>query len=155
MQPENEGKSARFEWTLVRPEENHAKLLAAIEQYSRDRVLTQKLRYRLGVIIDELVMNAIMHGRCTGEHQTLSVSICDQPDMLLIEIIDSGLPFDPTAHVLSGCPAEGKELAIGGVGLCLVRHLTDRMEYSRHGDRNMLLISLYKTNPEDVCSCRK
>jgi anti-sigma regulatory factor (Ser/Thr protein kinase) len=145
---------ARFEITLSRPEENPAALLTAIEQYGLERALSHTLRYRLGVIVDELVTNAILHGGCTGEQQTLSVSVVDRPDELIVEIIDTGRLFDPTTHVLSCCH-EGEQVPIGGVGLCLVRHLASRMEYTRHKNRNRLLIFINKTKPEDVCSLKK
>ena len=145
---------ARFEATFSRPEENHTALLAAVEQYGLERALNQGLRFRLGVIVDELVMNSIMHGGCTGENQTLSVSIFDQPNELVIEIIDTGLPFDPTILV-SRCPEEGAQVPIGGVGLCLVRRFADWMKYTRNQDRNNLRLSLNKTKTENVCSLKK
>jgi anti-sigma regulatory factor (Ser/Thr protein kinase) len=155
MQRDMDALPARFEATFSRPEENHAALLAAVEQFGLARALNQTLRYRLGVIVDELVMNAIMHGGCTGENQTLSVSIFDQPSELFIEIIDTGLPFDPTAHTLSRCPEEGAQIPIGGVGLCLVRRLADSMKYTRNQDNNNLRLSLKKTPTEDLCSLKK
>ncbi len=154
MQSEKNGISARFEATFSRPEENHAAILAAVEQFGLERALNQWLRYRLGVIIDELVMNAIMHGGCTGENQTVSVTVFDRANEVLIKIIDTGLPFDPTILV-SRCLDEGSQIPIGGVGLCLVRRLADRMQYRREKGRNHLVISLNKTQMEDVCSLKK
>lgn len=145
---------ARFEITFSRPEDNHAALLVAVEQYGRERGLNQVLRYQLGVIVDELVMNSIMHGGCTGENHTLSVGIIDHPNELLVEIIDSGLPFDPTALV-SRCPRDTLQISIGGVGLCLVRRFADCMKYTRTKNRNHLRLSLNKTKTEDVCSLKK
>ena len=147
-------RPARFEANFSRPEDNHAALLVAVEQYGRERGLNQGLRYRLGVIVDELVMNAIMHGGCTGEQNTLSVGIIDHPNELLIEIIDSGLPFDPTALV-SRFPKDTLQISIGGVGLCLVRRLADWMQYTRTKNRNHLRLSLNKTTTENVCSLKK
>jgi anti-sigma regulatory factor (Ser/Thr protein kinase) len=154
MQKDMDAVPARFEIAFSRPEENHTALLTAIEHYGLERALSHNLRYRLGVIVDELVMNAITHGACAGEQQTLSVAVLDQPNELIIEIIDSGRPFDPTSHVLSRCH-EGAQVPIGGVGLCLVRHLAHRMEYTRQKDHNSLLIFLNKTKSEDVCSSKK
>lgn len=147
--------SARFEYTLARPEKKHAALLAAVERFSLKRNLSQALRYRLSVIIDELVINAIMHGGCCGENQTLSVSILDQPTELIIKIIDTGSPFDPTRPLLPRCPEKGRPVPIGGVGLKMVQHLADRIHYCRHDDRNVILLSLNKNKPEAVCSCKK
>gem|GEM_PF-1336562 len=155
MQRAMDDLPARFETTFSRPEDNHAALLVAVEQYGRERGLNQGLRYRLGIIVDELVMNSIMHGGCTGENHTLSVGIIDHPNELLIEIIDSGLPFDPTTHVLPRCPKDTLQISIGGVGLCLVRRLADWIKYTRTKNRNHLRLSLNKTKTEDICSLKK
>jgi serine/threonine-protein kinase RsbW len=146
---------ARFEATFSRPEDNHAALLVAVEQYGRGRGLNQGLLYRLGVIVDELAMNSIMHGGCTGKNHFLSVGIIDHPNELLIEIIDSGLPFDPTTHVLARCPKDPLQISIGGVGLCLVRRFADWIKYTRTENRNHLRLSLNKTDTEDICSLKK
>ena len=155
MPKDKNGTSARFTWTLGRPKENHADLLAAVEQYGLQRTLGQAMRYRLGVIIDELVSNATSHGRCGEEQQMLSVAIADHPKELVITLIDNGLPFDPTSHALTPCPEKGTDIPIGGVGLCLVRRLADRMQYSRNDHRNHLSIFLDKNKSENPCSCRK
>lgn len=143
---------ARFATTFSRPEDNHAALLAAVEQYGRDRGLNEGLRYQLGFIVDELVINAIIHGGCTGENNTLSVEIIDLAGELLIEIIDTGLPFNPTTHTLSPSSQEGTQVAVGGVGLWLVHCLTAWMQYTRVKNRNHLKLSLNKTKKEDICS---
>lgn len=155
MQHDKDIISSRFEAVFSRPEENHAALLAAVEQYCLKRSLSQTLRYRLGIIVDELAMNAIMHGGCTGEKHQISVKIVDHTNKLLVEVIDSGSAFDPTTRISSECPAIDAIVPIGGVGLCLVRRFADSMKYSRNKNRNRLLLSLNKPKTEDICSLKK
>ncbi len=95
-----------------------------------------------------------MHGACSGEDQTIKVHILDHENELIIEIIDTGRPFDPTTHPLSRCP-EGAPVLLGGAGLCLVRRLADRIQYTRSRDHNHLLISLNKAKQENPCSFKK
>lgn len=144
--------AAQFTTTVSRPDENHAALLDSVEQYSRERGLPQSLRYRLCLIVDELVMNAIMHGGCTGENHTITVELMDCTNELLMAIIDTGLPFNPTTHARPQGLKEDAQVPIGGVGLCLVKRLADRMEYARIENHNRLNLSLNKTKMEDICS---
>ena len=137
----------RFEFTLVPPEKDHPLLLAAVEKFAVERGLPPPLRYRLGLIVDELVSNCIVHGRCRGPDKRVRVEVFDQADRLLIEIIDPGPEFDPTAQALPCLTPE--QPAVGGVGLALVRHLVDSYHYTRKEGCNHLLLHL-KKNPENL-----
>jgi anti-sigma regulatory factor (Ser/Thr protein kinase) len=150
----NDSGSAQFNFTLSRPENDQAALLAAVEQFGVKNALPDALRYRIGLIVDELVTNCIAHGACTGKNQTVQVSISNKKDELVIEITDSGLPFDPTTHPLPLDP-ESEPMRVGGVGLCLVRRLTDKMQYTRNDNRNHVVISLDKTKRENACSLKR
>lgn len=133
----------RFAFTLVPPEKDHPLLLAAVETFAVERGLPPPLRYRLGLIVDELVSNCIVHGRCRGPDKRVRVVVRDQADRLLIEIIDPGAEFDPTAQALPCLSTE--KPAVGGVGLALVRHLVDSYTYTRKEGCNHLLLQLKKT----------
>jgi len=154
MQREKGTLSAQLDFTLSRPEKNQAELLAAIERFALEIALSEALRYRLALIVDEVVTNCIVHGACNGENQTIKVHILDQENDLIIAISDTGRPFDPTTHPLSRCP-EGEPVLLGGAGLSLVRHLANRIKYTRSRDHNHLLISLNKVKQETACSFKK
>ena len=133
----------RFEFTLVPPETDHPVLLMAVENFAVECGLSPPLRYRLGLIVDELVNNCIVHGRCRGPDKKVRVVVRDLADRLLIEIIDPGPEFDPTAHSLP-CFSPDR-IAVGGVGLTLVRHLVDTCDYTRKEGCNHLLLQLKKS----------
>jgi serine/threonine-protein kinase RsbW len=145
-------KPARFEYFCTRPDQHHKALLAAVEQFAEERALEQRLRYHLGVIVDELVMNCITHGGCSGENHSLSVTLDDEPKLVALCLVDSGRPFDPASHPLPNCPKTEKDVSVGGVGLCLVRRFCDDLQYTRTEDHNEVRLFLYKTKTEDLCS---
>lgn len=145
---------AKFDFALNRPKEDHAELLAAVDEFAAALELPAPLRYRLGLVIDELVANCIAHGARPGEDRGIRVGITDGRDALTIEIVDAGPPFDPTAHSFRKCSAGG-EVKVGGMGLCLVRTLSARMEYSRLDGLNRTLITLAKCPQEKACTSTK
>ena len=145
-------KPARFEYSCTRPDQHHKALLAAVEQFAEERTLDQRLRYHLGVIVDELVTNCISHGGCRGENHRLSVTLDDQPKLITLTLIDSGRPFDPTSHSLPNYPEAERNVSIGGVGLCLVHRFCDDMRYTRSENNNEVRLFLYKAKTEDLCS---
>lgn len=136
--------SKQFAYTLSRHKNDHATLLDRIQQFAQDNALPDKLRYQLGLIVDELVTNSLVHGGSNDDAELIKVSITKRRHDLLIEIIDSGIPFDPASYTSTRCPADGSG-PLGGVGLCLVQHLADSLHYSRRNNYNHLVITLDTT----------
>lgn len=146
--------TASFDFTLVRPTEEQAALLAALERFCEQRTLLPALRYRLGLIVDELISNCIAHGTVPGQDTTIRVFVTDLENTVVIEIIDAGPRFDPSTHPISRCPEKGPA-AIGGMGLCLVRNLAADFTYTRGQSSNHLRITLAKDSQEPECNSRK
>jgi len=142
---------AKFDFALNRPEEDQAELLAAVEEFADALGLPPSVRYRLGLVIDELVSNCIAHGARPGEDRGIRVGISDSGDDMTVEIVDSGPPFDPTAHASRKCLQPG-DVKVGGMGLCLVRNLATRMEYSRFDGFNRTRITIAKSIQENACT---
>jgi anti-sigma regulatory factor (Ser/Thr protein kinase) len=61
---------------------------------------------------------------------------------IFLDIIDDGLPFDPTGHKAAVIPHTLNEANPGGHGIQLIRHYTDTMQYRRENNRNFLHMSL-------------
>lgn len=135
---------AQFEITLSPSGATLRDLHAALNRFSEERVLSGGLRYRLELIIDELVTNNMVHGGCCSNCDVMTVRILDCSSELIIEIIDTGHPFDPTAHPSPPPCTENGLTGIGKAGLCLVRHLVRDIKYQRTADRNYLTLILNK-----------
>jgi anti-sigma regulatory factor (Ser/Thr protein kinase) len=61
--------------------------------------------------------------------------------LAMLTFIDAGVPFDPTrAPVQSNFQAAARERRHRGFGLAMIRKLTDRIEYQRAGNENVLTI---------------
>lgn len=155
MQKKQRKTTDQLEFTLSPPEKDQAALLAAIEQFGIDHGFLESFRYRLGLIVDELVTNSTVHGTCIGAGQTVKVNIAVHDNDLVIEIVDTGLPFDPTTHPLQHCCPQDGPVSVGGAGLSLVRRLADQIHYSRSNDHNHLVITLNTVKKESACSLKK
>ena len=60
-----------------------------------------------------------------------------------ITFIDSGIPYDPLMKPDPDVTLSAEEREIGGLGIYLAKKATDKMEYRREEDQNILTI--YKT----------
>jgi anti-sigma regulatory factor (Ser/Thr protein kinase) len=93
------------------------------------------------LVLEEVLMNLLMHGFAAPEGQRVAVSAVLQAGGCRMEIEDAGWPFDPTTAAPDGpAPAASiEDAAIGGLGLVLVRRFAQDLAYQRLADgRNRL-----------------
>ena len=143
MTGEKNSAAARIELVIDQSRSDQTNLLTAIDDFAAARALSEPLRYRLGLIVDELVTNCIVHGACLSRGNEIRVTVEDRDNDLLVEIIDAGQTFDPTAATLPQCPQTGR-VAVGGVGLSLVRRFAEWAHYNRSDNHNHLRLLLKK-----------
>ena len=108
-----------------------------VDEFGRQEQWPEALTFRIHLIIEELGLNAMTYGGSSD----VEVTITSEADAVVIEISDDGSPFDP----LQDAPepdvhAALEDRPIGGLGVHLVRTLTDEMSYRREGGRNRLTL---------------
>ena len=60
------------------------------------------------------------------------------PNSIVISISDYGIPFDPLEHVDPLRPSSIDEIGVGGLGIMMVKRMTDDLAYIRDGDKNVI-----------------
>jgi serine/threonine-protein kinase RsbW len=109
-----------------------ARLSAWIDSVTAQPGFAPSLVYAVRLCAEELVSNAILHGRLNN-HFRIRISIHPAPRMI---VEDNGTPFDPT-KVVAAPLASRLELAVpGGQGLTLVRHFSNAFAYTREDGWN-------------------
>ncbi len=109
----------------------------SIEEFGRLEQWPDDLIFKLHLILEELGLNALTYGGASS----MRIAISEEADIVTIEISDDGGAFDPLsdappADVVS--PLE--ERAVGGLGIHLVRTLTNDLRYRREDGRNHLTL---------------
>lgn len=94
----------------------------------------------LAIAVDELLSNVAKYGTrpAEGESPAVALEFFVTGQALEVEIADSGPPFDPLSGDVPDVSAALEERPIGGLGLHLVRNLTDERRYERKGGRNVV-----------------
>ena len=100
--------------------------------------LSESQRADLAIALSEALANAAIHGNQLRSECPVSVSARVVRDEATIEIRDCGRGFDHE-HVCDPT-AESKVLMPGGRGVFLMKHLVDRIEYNRSGNRVRLVV---------------
>ena len=100
--------------------------------------------YNIRLVVEELLMNIIMHGAENGECE-IRLSFKSTNEDVTITIADNGLPFDPLTD--AGDPELDGDIAereIGGLGVHLIRNLVDDIGYRYESGKNSITFSKRK-----------
>ena len=62
----------------------------------------------------------------------------DRDERLIIEIVDSGVPFDPLSFEEPDMTHDISKREVGGLGIFLMKKLMDDVQYIRKGEKNIL-----------------
>lgn len=121
---------------------NEIQLLAeAIELFGEENRLPPKDIFQINLALDELLTNTISYGyNDAKEHQILIKYNMEDAKVLVIEIRDDALPFDPLQKEDPDITQNIEERSIGGLGIFLVRQMMDEIEYRREDGYNILLL---------------
>lgn len=116
-----------------------ASLLAPfIETIATENGLDHSLTMELNLAVEEAVVNVMEYAYPQGETGEVTIEVSLADDLLDINIIDSGAPFDPTQKSDPDTSLPVEERSIGGLGIFLVRQVMDTVFYRRDNGKNIL-----------------
>ena len=91
--------------------------------------------------VEEAVVNVMNYAYPDhGKRAFVTVKAMSDGHELRFVVIDSGIPFDPTAKEKADTSLSVEDRPIGGLGIFLVRELMDSINYERVDNRNILLM---------------
>jgi anti-sigma regulatory factor (Ser/Thr protein kinase) len=96
--------------------------------------------YLANLAIEELVTNCIKYGYDDADEHTISIELELVGKELKLTVIDDGHPFNPLDCAPPDTSLALEERPVGGLGLHLLRKMSDRMEYDRVQDKNKVTI---------------
>lgn len=114
-----------------------ALLTRRVEAFMRIHGLPAAAEHAIQIALDELVANTISHGfgRVADPQITLSMA-CTPDRRVRLDLVDNGVPFDPLSAPPPDLESDVDARPIGGLGVHLVRELTDEIRYERVDGRN-------------------
>lgn len=119
----------------IRPATEHAEAWLAEHRVSFEAL------YLASLAIEELVTNCIKYGYDDSKDHTIDVVLVVEEGALTIEVIDDGNPFNPLEAPSPNLSVAMEDRPIGGLGLHLLRELSDEMSYERRDGTNRLRLT--------------
>jgi serine/threonine-protein kinase RsbW len=126
---------------------NLEKLITQVSDWLESNGLSRPQTAKIDLALEEALVNVCRHAYRGGQGDVeVRCRILDGRDCL-IEIIDSGIPFDACAYPapeLTACIADRK---VGGLGVYLMRNMAEQMTYRRENEKNILTL-VFRTTPQ-------
>ena len=109
---------------------------SAIAKLGIETSLARQLR----LAVEEAVVNVIDYAYPIGTDGDITVKMMSDGHILRFQIMDAGVPFDPTKKDKTDTTLSVEDRQIGGLGILLVRELMDSINYEREDGKNILTL---------------
>jgi serine/threonine-protein kinase RsbW len=96
--------------------------------------------YALETALEEIVTNSIKYSFTLAEPQQIHVEVQADDIKTELRIEDNGQEFDPTLVPEPETNRPLERMPVGGLGIHMIRELTDGLEYHRQGALNIIRI---------------
>lgn len=90
---------------------------------------------------DELLTNVISYGYDDEHEHNIHLQIKCDDSALRFRLEDDGRAYNPFATPTPDLTASLWDRPMGGLGIHLVRHLMDQVEYDREANKNIVLLT--------------
>lgn len=99
-------------------------------------------QYEIDIAIDEIVSNVARYGYPSGKGEiTVQVQWQENPLTVVIVFIDQGIAYNPLRQKEPNLTLCAQERPVGGLGIFMVKHMMDNVQYERRGRENVLSLS--------------
>ena len=113
--------------------------LGFVEQALDGIDVPQKTVFSLMTVAEEIIINIINYAY-TDEPGDLEIDFENEEQIIRFTFKDQGTPFNPMEHSEVDTSLGAHERDIGGLGIHLVKSMTDRVTYQYENGKNILAI---------------
>ena len=116
------------------------RLHRCVSQFCRDHGLSSEIENDLTLALEEILVNVICYGHPEGGKHEIQIWLSLEQDCVVATVEDDGMPFNPLEAPEPDLYSPMETRPIGGLGIHLVRNITDGLEYRRNEGRNRLVM---------------
>lgn len=128
-----------FEFTIENSFDDLEKLEQALRAFlDESKSLPSRAGYATNLVLEEMLTNTIKFGYDDERKHYIDISVQISDEFVVIRIEDDANEFDPTQAAEPDIHKPIEERKIGGLGIHLTKETTERFEYERAGNRNIL-----------------
>ena len=117
------------------------RIQSVIKELEKEADWPPDLVYQVNLVLEELVVNVINYGHRGDPNHEIAIDLNWEADKLTIEIVDDAPAFNPLKdNPEPDLTSKLENRPIGGLGIYLVHHLMDEIQYRREQGRNHLTL---------------
>ena len=116
--------------------DSHAVVGAFADSLSGKLEIVPKIANKINIVFDEIYTNIVNYSKATLA--TVSYSI--ESGKLRISFTDNGIPYNPLEASEPDTTLSAEEREIGGLGIFMVKKMTESMEYEYKEGKNILTL---------------
>ena len=118
-----------------------ARIVPWIEDVASRYALPERTRFAMDLCLEEAISNIIRYGYA-GEpgHAIVVRNLANRDGFLTLVIEDAAPPFNPLAVRDLRMPRSLEQMSEGGLGIPLLKHFADAVEYERSPTGNRLIM---------------
>ena len=128
----------------LRKIEDFSKFMDTLAEYRVHHIPSMSTYLDLKTCLEELVMNIFQHGgyEDTKKEPEVHVKLYQKKSEIVADITDNATPFNPlTCNHKADTTSPLEERPIGGLGIHLVKKLSDHLEYIPVKQGNRIILS--------------
>ena len=109
------------------------------------RLCPRRVQHQLDLVVEELFVNVCHYAYPDATPDSPGMARVQRtystdPSCIVVNLIDSGIPFDPLAKPDVELADNIEDMAIGGLGIFMVKQLVDDIRYERVNEQNVVTI---------------
>ncbi len=146
----NSVRNIQRKWTLPNRLEAVAQAGREVFDWLADLPLSSRAKYAAGLAVEEMATNIVKYGYDDDNEHLIHVTIDITRDHIIIEFVDDGHAFDPTKQPAPDIEKLVHSQKAGGLGIELVRRISEKMMYQRDDNLNRLTLHIRRLEPDDT-----
>ena len=122
--------------SVVPDKASHKAVGAFADALSSKLEIVPKIAKKINIVFDEIYANIVNYSKAT----LATVSYRIEKGKLYISFIDNGIPYNPLEEAEPDITLSAEDREIGGLGIFMVKKMTESMEYEYKDDKNVLTL---------------
>ncbi|MDX1708558.1 MAG: ATP-binding protein [Desulfobacterales bacterium] len=111
-----------------------------VKNFGTTAGLPENCLFEINLCLDELFTNIVSYGFDDDRHHLIQFTLQMENDVLIVDIEDGGIPFNPLSKKEPCIPIDPNNIKIGGLGIHIVKKLTTDICYQRDHGKNHLTL---------------
>lgn len=116
-----------------------------IDEFSRQYGLSRQISHNLNLILEEVLTNIISYGYADNKEHIIVLELRFVKDVIHVTVCDDGIAFNPLTIEPPALNEKIEDRRIGGLGIHIVKTITDDLSYQRIDDKNILNFAINKS----------